>query len=179
MDYNVKITDETRDKISKSVARIVEIYKKDKDIEGIYLLIYKGEEPSYLQGNVLELTITTSYKGRKTSYDLRDIPHRFKTSDNKDISLVTDLINEPKDLFKDNILFNSILLYDRDGRYTKAKEQMQKEYEDGSNYKLIPYGNLLTIEPPIDDKIKEEIGKLDKKRILVMPLNEQTKKEEE
>lgn len=176
----INLTEDERNIISKKIATAVNTLKRCEDLECVYLTIYKGENPSIVQGNIFEITAVSS-SNRIINYFTEDMRNGHVTTTKffGDIEFIAILDVTKQTLDGDNRLFNSTILYDRDGRYTKAKEQMQKEYEEGSNHEYIPYGNLLTIEPPIDDKIKEEIGKLDKKRILVMPLDEQIKKEEE
>lgn len=180
MGNKIKLIGDERTAISKKIATAVNTLKRCKDLECVYLTIYKGEEPSTIQGNIFEITAVSS-SNSIMNYYTEDLKSGYVTSNKSfgDIEFIIMFAETKESLDGDIRLFNSTILYDRDGRYTEAKEKMQKEYDEESNHKYIPYANLLTIEPPIDDEIKEKIGELEKKRILVMNLDDETKIEEE
>lgn len=68
----------------------------------------------------------------------------------------------PSETLRANCLFNSAILFDRTGEYSKIKQEAQ-EYVDISNSNVFEYENSAEIYPPIEELIKMKLETQDVK----------------
>ncbi|MBP3634928.1 MAG: hypothetical protein J6J17_00515 [Bacilli bacterium] len=74
----------------------------------------------------------------------------------------TKLPLNPSEVIRANDLFNSIILYDKTGEYSKIKEETQK-YLNIANSGVFEYENLAEVYPPMGELIKMELETQDVK----------------
>lgn len=162
----INITEEQQKILSYKLANFVFELKKDEKVECIYFIPYKYNEK---EGKFIELLIVT-----KSPYELKrsQLVRNFNARNNEDVSEcgVKIQVDARKDLkefpdtmfdrvkipvFNSNVeleLFNSIILFDRSGKYRELKD-IAEVTGIGEHSNLYYYDNLAEIIPPIDEKI--------------------------
>lgn len=162
----INITEEQQKNLSYKLAELVCELKKDEKVECIYFIPYKYDED---EGKFVELVIVT-----KSPYELKrsQLVRNFNIKNNKEVSEcgVRIQVDTRKDLkefpdamfdrvkipnFNSTIgleLFNSIILFDRNGKYRDLKD-IAEVTGIGEHSNLYYYDNLAEIVPPVEEKI--------------------------
>lgn len=163
----INITDEQKQNLVDEIATLVAKFKKDEDVECIYFSSYKGL--GKISGNVLELIVVTKGNLDEISkgfceYNKMHQEHKSVRKFGVKIYVMFDekrkytyLPLNPSELIRENNLFNSIILFDRNGKYTTIKENASNHGNIKSG--VFEYENFAEIYPPIDDSIKMELEK--------------------
>ena len=153
-------------KLCNELAQLTYKLKQNKHVECIYFAPYK--DLGSIDGNVLNITVVLD----------TDIPDDLDKQYQQTISRKNQLnqfgikiyINKshkngytlfpinPSELKKSNDIFNSVILFDRTGEYSKIKEQTQK-IGLGEHSNLFYYENLVEFIPPINDKLDYAMNK--------------------
>lgn len=159
----INITEEQKNKLCVELARLVVEYKKDENVKCIYFAPYKGL--GKIRGYVLELTlikkdsiVDEKIKQYNESHQTEDYLREFgvkidvEVEDEKKYTITDFNLSEIK---KCNNLFNSTILFDRTGKYTKIKERLQ-QIGNNKAHGIFYYGNLAEINPPLPNELNNE-----------------------
>lgn len=178
----INITEEQRNKLCNELAKILLDFKKDENVECIYFAPYKGL--GKIRGYVLELTLIEKDANKDEKIKEYNTSHQNEETlselgvkieiDIEDESKYPTIELDPTQLKKYNNLFNSVILFDRTGKYTRIKKQLEK-FEINKGTGIYYYENLAEIEPPIMDKINDSIEAIEK-GIDTQPVKKITKK---
>lgn len=168
----INITDEQRKNLVNEIAALVTKMKKKQEVECIYFASYKGL--GYIKGNVLDFTVVIKGYSEKVKQEFSKYDKLFQDDDlirkfgikihvNADDSrkYITLPLN-PSETLRANCLFNSVILFDRTGEYSKMKQEAQ-EHVDIPNSNVSEYENSAEIYPPIEELIKMELETQDVK----------------
>lgn len=168
----INITDKQRKNLVNEIATLVARFKKEQEVECIYFAPYKGL--GKISGNVLELIIVTKgdldeiskgfceYNSIHQEHDLiRNFGVKIYVMFD-DVRKYTSLPLNPSEVIRGNNLFNSVILYDKNGEYSKIKQEAQ-EHLNIPNSGVFEYENLAEIYPPIQELIKMKLETQDVK----------------
>jgi hypothetical protein len=162
----INISEEQRQNLVDEIANLVANFKKDENVECIYFAPYKGL--GNIEGNVIEFTVVIKGYSKKITQEFSKCDKCLKEHDlirklgikihvNADNSeKYTTLPLNPSEILRANCLFNSVILFDRTGEYTKIKRKAQ-EYKNVENSKMFYYDNLAEFYPPIDEEIEMQV----------------------
>lgn len=168
----INITDEQRKNLVNEMATLVAKMKKKQEVECIYFAPYKVL--GYIKGNVLDFTMVIKGYSEKVKQEFSKYDKLFQDDDlirkfgikihvNADDSRkYATLPLNPSETLRANCLFNSVILFDRTGEYSKMKQETQ-EHVDIPNSNVFKYENLAEIFPPIEELIKMELETQDVK----------------
>ena len=168
----INITDEQRKNLVNEIAVLVAKMKKKQEVECIYFAAYKGLGD--IKGNVLDFTVVIKGYSEKIKQEFPRYDKLFKDDDlirkygikihvNADDSRKYIILPlNPSETLRANNLFNSVILFDRTGEYSKIKQKAQ-EYMDIPNSNVFEYENSAEIYPPIEELIKMELETQDVK----------------
>lgn len=166
----INITDEQRKNLVDEIATLVAKMKKKQEVECIYFAAYKGLG----YGNVLDFTVVIKGYSEKVKQEFSKYDKLFQEDDlirkfgikiyvNADDSRkYTTLPLNPSETLRANNLFNSVILYDKTGEYSKIRQEAQ-EHADIPNSNVFEYENSAEIFPPIEELIKMELEAQDVK----------------
>lgn len=155
----INITEEQRKKLCEELGRLVFEYRKNDDIECIYFAPYinLGE----IEGNVIQVTIVGKRSIEETlkqdigEYNSKHQGQETVTNFGVKIHLETDwdekytmIALNPSERLRCKYLFNSVILFDKNGKYTKLKEASAKDSVEDSEIK--PFLNLAEFVPPLN-----------------------------
>lgn len=139
-----------REEVIDKLANIVKEVKKDENVGCVLLTKYKGEEPSCVKGNVLELIVLTK-DGNFDNDRLTEIYYKYAFDTKFNIVIFPQKYDEYLNV--NTRLFNSSIIYDKNGEFTKLKQQMDTAPYTGDR-QLIRYGNSIDLIPPIEEELK-------------------------
>lgn len=157
----INITDEQRNELCDMLAKLTYKLKQYEGIDCIYFAPYKNYGKFY--EDIFSVTVVLNSKNIKS---IIDGSYHFFTEDsyrklgikvNIDISdsncySTSDLIPS----ICTNNLFNSTILFDRTGEYTRIKKQANPS--NGYYY----YSNLAEIQPRLTDRLENSMKELEK-----------------
>lgn len=167
----INITDEQRKNLVNKIATLVAEMKIKQEVECIYFAAYKGL--GNIRGNVLDFTVVIRGYSEKIKQEFSKYDKLFQDHDlirkfGIKIYVNTDYsqryITLPLNPLPSSCLFNSVILFDRTGEYSKIKQEVQK-YVDISNSNVFEYENSAEIYPPIEELIKMELETQDTKKV--------------
>lgn len=151
------LNEKERKEIIDTVASIVNEIKKDDSVDGILLTIYRGDRPSVIRGNILEFTVLY----QNEMHDKSKLEELSKNSLDSGFNIVI-IAQKYTELSQfEARIFNSSVLYDKEGTFTKKKKELTDEYTESRP--IIEYGNLINIFPPIDDEVKMKLTNAENK----------------
>lgn len=148
-------------KLCNELAKLTYELKQNKHVECIYFAPFKnfGDE----KGNIIDITVVSD---ELLDVDL-DKQYKHRVSKRKQlesfgVKIIIDNVSKdgythmpvnPSERRKGNDIFNSTILFDRTGEYTKIKEKTEN-IGVGKHSRLFYYENLAEIVPPIDDDLE-------------------------
>ena len=159
----IGLNEEQRKKICDEIAKLVFEFKKDKKVECIYFSVIDGY--ANIHGNVLTITLVKN-KAYDDVEDRKIIEYNdmYKGDDifkkfgirifievDVDANCYTKLPMTRWEYLKFKHIFNSVILYDKTGEYTKIKESTEKSESDTICY----YSNHVEIVPPIINELNK------------------------
>lgn len=172
MEKCINISEKQNQQLCKELGRLVYKFKQNEKIECIYFGCYKGL--GGIVGNVLELTLVAD----EVTDELRDkiksmnskIYGQENSIKNLGVKLYIDLDNSnkytvlplnPSSIKSTNALFNSTILYDKDGKFFHLMEKKNEFFEQQDKIRnlFFVYGNAAELVPPIDESLVEKNAK--------------------
>ena len=165
----INITEEQREKLCNNVANLVNHLKQFEDIECIYIASYiryiRKTEPTlnitivkknpYNKDDVLNKIINFYKKMYQNEHNFKENGIKFSIEIDKSDKYNKLWLN-PSELLRYNFLFNSQIIYDRTGDYSKLK-QIAETYKNETNLNIYYYENKADLQPPAFEKIKQKI----------------------
>lgn len=150
------------------LARIVYKFKKEENIECIYILPAKSKnEDCY---NIMVNLIVksncenTHLLNSVHNYNISKEKNEVESNSNTKISITTDLascynniLDKQNTLMQksaENDLYNGIILYDKSGKYYRLKKQIDLRSKKLKYSWLFKYENFIDIDLPIYNKYK-------------------------
>ena len=168
----INISEEQKNNLCNELAKLVTEFKEDETIECIYFAPYKGFDSTI--DEVIELTLVRNNETPEDKENTAQRNSEYKESEalkKFGIKIVIDHDNARKyckmavsksEVSRNNCLFNSTILFDRTGKYTKIKE-VEEKYGVNKPGGIFYYDNLAKILPPITDELISTINRNEKK----------------
>lgn len=149
-------------RLCNELAEITYELKQNKHVECIYFAPYKNL--GSIRGYVVNITAVFD---SEDNFEELDKQYQKRISRKNQLSKFgvkiyinttskngyTHLPVKPSEREKGNDIFNSTILFDRTGEYTKIKE-ITENIESTEHSNLCYYGNLAEINPSIDDRLE-------------------------
>lgn len=162
LENYISLNEIQKAKLCNELAQLTFELKQSQHVQCVYFAPYKNF--GNIRGNVINITVVSNsenpYIDINSQYQRRV---SRKTQLNQfGVKIHIDVVSEygytyfplnPSERNKGNDLFNSTILFDRTGEYTKIKEKTE-EIGVGENSNLFHYENLAEIYPPIDDQLE-------------------------
>lgn len=158
----INITEDQRARLCGELARLFFEFKKDKRIRCVYYAPYNGTLD--IEGAMLLVTAVVDYSDAEAIdakfEECNSMYQQSKALESFGLRLFMDIAPVPSYSPTDikpietehrNDLFNAVILYDADGKYTQWKTQMDSA---GVGYQ---FENLAAIEPPIEEELEKAI----------------------
>lgn len=157
----ISINEIQRMKLCNELAQLTYEIRQNKHVQCIYFAPYK--DLGSIKGNVVNITVVSDLQMPPEF----DIQYRKRISRKEQLNQFgvkiyinhahkdgyTDMPINPSERSKGNDIFNSTILFDRTGAYTKIKEDTEK-VGVGEQSNLFYYDNLAEILPPIEDSLE-------------------------
>lgn len=157
----INLNEIQRMNLCNELAQLTYELKQNEHVQCIYFAPYKNL--GSIRGNVVNITVVS---------DLQ-VPMEFDSQYQRRVSrkeqlsqfgvkIYIDTMQEegythlplnPSERKKGNDIFNSTILFDRTGEYTKIKEVTEK-IGVGEHSRLFYYDNLAEIIPPLEDRLE-------------------------
>lgn len=166
----INLTEEQKECLCSELAKLTSEFKKDETIECIYLCPYIGIDRD--KSATLELTLVS--EGLHNKITIENYNQLYKNMESLEkfgvkIYVVVDNKNKytisamsRSELARTNDLFNSTILFDRTGKYTKIKEYAQTKLSKKSSH-IYNYENLAEFFSPVTKEIQYRCKKLGQK----------------
>ena len=164
----IKITEEQRNELCYEIARLVMKFKKEKNVECIYITtsLNSGD----IKGNVLNLTVVEqgwADEARKQKLErwnrmyqkndfIRKLGFRIYIDTDNAEKYTTFALN-PSEIARNQYLFNGTILFEQSGKYSRIKQQATEDFiSKGVDSLYSHYTNLVEVVPPLADRIQYE-----------------------
>lgn len=159
----INITEEQKNKLCDILAKIVHSLKQCNNTDCIYFAPYKNY--GSINENILIITVVKSDFYFEMTETVKNLYDKFLNSkdivstlgveicigvDDREYYISEDLEKNNKIKKSNNNLFNSTILFDRTGEYTKIKETLNKN-------NCYHYGNLAQIVPSITNSLNKQM----------------------
>lgn len=165
MEKCINISEKQNQQLCKELGRLVRKFKQDEKIECIYFGCYKGL--GGIGGNVLELTLVANEIKEELKNKIKrmntEIYEQESSIRSLGVKLYIDLDNSnqytaPFNIKSANALFNSTILYDKDGKFFHLMEQKDEFFEQQDKVRnlFFVYENAAKLVPPIDESLIEK-----------------------
>lgn len=161
MERHINLNEIQRIKLCNELAQLTYELKQNKHVQCIYFAPYK--DLGSIRGNVVNITVVSDLQipieidrqyqkriSRKEQLSQFGVKIYINTAQKDGY---TYLPLNPSERKKGNDIFNSTILFDRTGKYTRIKEDTEKVGE-GEHSNLFYYGNLAEFIPPIEDGLE-------------------------
>lgn len=168
----LELNNEQRKCLTDELAKLVHEYQSDNSVECIYFGVYDFLGRKELFDDpwcTLQVTVVRNKNVEKDSSldDDSSMPKFNKLYNSKEavkkygvfihVSYGYDTqysIEKENDYM--NTLFNSIIIFDRTGKYNQIKENAEEKYRSGNDENIYYYENAVQIEPPLEYPYKEK-----------------------
>lgn len=163
----ITMTDNQKDSLCLELAKLVTTFKQDENIQCIYFAAYK--DLGSVKGNVLKLSLVVNESSEDLTscndkYALNECINEFGLQIVVGTSLAARypnfIPNHPWEKESVNALFNSMILFDRTGDYTKVKQiALYPCYVDSKS--IYFYDNKAYIDPLIKPDVLKRMKLLE------------------
>lgn len=150
------------------LARITYKFKKEENVECIYLLPAKSESEN-CYSMMVNLIVKSNNNNKHLlnsvlNYNISKEKEEFENKSNTKISITTDLACCYNNIFDkknslmqksaENDLFNATILYDKSGKYYRLKKQIDLRYKKLKLSWLFKYEDSINMDLPLYNKYK-------------------------
>ena len=164
----IEITEQQRNELCYEIARLLLKFKKDQNVECIYFAPYS--EFGDIKGNVLILTIVKQGWSDQASEQQFEAWNRMYQKEyfarKLGFSIYVDVDNaeeftsfalNPSEVKRNQDLFNSTILFDKTGEYSKMSQRVRDIFiSDPYNSPYDFYKNIAVVVPSLVDRIQYE-----------------------